>query len=195
MNGAVLPYKSTIDFSRSCFLYAKLFCLWLLMLCCSNLINGRNEKFPCTLFSPLWEWTVTRHVKCLSHLGPFVIYIHLFSIWISKIRIKAFPKWHPFYKINQVLQLYILLIRWCTAGNWMSPLYFIDHVILLEIVRTKKFLIVTCNSLLQAYIFWHFSSIDIEVIRTVFSFIFYNEILSISRTLQYFSLKKVNLKT
>lgn len=131
--------------------------LWEPLSCMSNsfqwgfcyLITIRNENFPCTLFNLLWAWKVSRHVKYISHLGAIslmlifidhhwltscnFICIRLISIWIFKICIKSFSKWHSFHKVNLVFQLYIPLVRYWTIEIWLNTLYLMHHLMNLPI--------------------------------------------------------------
>ena len=113
--------------------------LWESLSCMLN-----PDVFPCTLLNPLWARTVTRHTRCLSDLGPSFtmlilidhhwptscnpIWIPFVSIWLSKICIRSFSKWHSSHKVNQILQLYIPLLCYCTIRIWVNMLYLTGHL-------------------------------------------------------------------
>ena len=151
-NGAILSDQSAIDlpcpFSESLFLVRQTLLSEVSRSCCSASTSMRNDVFPCTLLNPLWAWTVTRHTS-LSDLGQIFtmlifidhhwltscnpIWIPLVSIWLSKICIQSFSKWHSSHKVNHILQLYILLLCYCTIGIWVNMLYLTDHLMNLSI--------------------------------------------------------------
>ena len=122
--------------------------------CCSTSITMSNDAFPCTLFNPLWVRTVIRHTQCLSDLGPSFIMLNLINhpwltscnpIWIPfvsimlpKIYIQSFSKWHSSRKVNQILQLYILILCYCTIGIWVNMLYLMDHLINLSVIINNR---------------------------------------------------------
>ena len=66
------------------------------------------------------------------------IWIPIASIWVSKICIQPFSIWHSSHKVHQILQLYIILVCYCTIAIWVNTLYLMDHLMNLSITINNR---------------------------------------------------------
>ena len=149
-----LPLIFLLVSLRVSFMYSKPFSVRFLDLVALPPLPCWNDVFPCALFKSLWAQTVNRQTWCLSDLGLIFtililidhhwltscnyIWILLVSIWICKICIKSFSKWHSSHKVKQIPQHYILLLCYCTIGIWLNMLYLADHLMNLSITINNR---------------------------------------------------------
>ena len=82
-------------------------------------------QFPwCWFLLTITDWHL------VIPFGFFLYISGLQNLYPNQVK---FSKWHSSHKVNQILQLYILLACYCTIWIWVNMLYLTDNLMNLSI--------------------------------------------------------------